>query len=117
MLKPFSLIFFIMVFAWVVHIFLTTDGSERIERTCSPVEVFGKVAISGAALMADQFTPVMQETMNKWVYGCRYVVWRSVYEEDYLGYLMEVEAEQAAAKPGDTAGLRARNTGNTAAQK
>lgn len=95
MLKPFSLLFFIVVLTWVVRIFLTTDGSVRIERACEPVEIFGKVSVSATALVADQFTDEMQVTMNQWVYGCRYMVWRSVYEEEYLLYLKELETQQA----------------------
>lgn len=103
MFKPFSLLFFVAVFTWIVRIFLTTDGSERIARTCEPVEIFGRVSISATALVADQFTGDMQQLMNTWVYGCRYMVWRSTYEEDYLRYLQEVEASEktkgAPAKP------------------
>jgi signal transduction histidine kinase len=97
MFKPFSLLFFVLVFTWVVRIFLTTDGAERIERTCEPVEVFGKITVSGTALLADQFTTPVQATMNQWVYGCRYMVWRSVYEEEYLQWLMQNEAQDSAA--------------------
>lgn len=109
MFKPFSLIFFIAVFAWIVSIFLTTDGSERIERTCSPVEIFGKVAVSGTALVADQFTNPVQVAMNQWVYGCRYVVWRSVYEEDYLNYLMEAEASKSKSDMSEMSVHRGQN--------
>jgi len=109
MFKPFSLLFFIAVFTWIVRIFLVTDGSERIERSCTPVEILGQVTISATALVADQYTGNMQATMNQWVYGCRYVVWRSFYEEDYLRYQTESEAaadplSQAPSDPAEKRG-------------
>lgn len=92
MFKPFSLLFFVAVFTWIIRIFLTTDGAERIERTCTPVEIFGNASVSTTALVADQFTGNVQNVMNTWVYGCRYIVWRSFYEKDYLEFVNDTQS-------------------------
>jgi hypothetical protein len=97
MFKPFSLLFFVAVITWVVRIFITTDGSERIVRTCQPIDLFGGVAVSATALIADQFTQNVEDVKNKWVYGCRYIVWRSVYEKEYLDYLQQTQGGNATA--------------------
>ena len=53
--------------------------------------------VSATALVADQFTGDMQGLMQSWVYGCRYMVWRSFYEKDYLKHMEEQEAETGGA--------------------
>jgi hypothetical protein len=96
MFKPFSLLFFVAVFVWVVRIFLTTDGSERIVRTCQPIDILGNVSISTTALLADGLTQPITNVMNSWVYGCRYIVWRSIYEDDYLKYTQAQQTTDGA---------------------
>lgn len=93
MFKPFSLLFFIAVFVWIVRIFITTEPGERIERTCQPVGIMGNLLVSGTALTADQFTGEMAGLMDSWEYGCRYMIWRSLYEKEYLKR-MEVVSKQ-----------------------
>lgn len=83
MLKPFSLVFFILVMAWLGAIFVTSDPQKRIERTCSPVEYVDKAASSGMQLVDAAWGSSTHNFFVNAHYGCRFVVWRMFYEEEW----------------------------------
>lgn len=78
---------------WVAWIVLATGHDERIERTCQPVLWVGNVFTSLVALTASDYQDTVEGAFESADYGCRYTVWRLVYEDDYL---KAVEAEESA---------------------
>lgn len=83
MLKPFSLIFFIMVMAWIGAIFISSDPQVRMDRTCVPVEYMDKAGTGGMQLVDPTWGQATHKFFENMQYGCRFVVWRMFYEEDW----------------------------------
>lgn len=104
MLKPFSLIFFIAVMVWMGGIFVSTDPQVRMDRTCAPVEYMDKAG-SGAMQLIDpgwgHATHIFFENMQ---YGCRFVVWRVFYEEDWKRAQQQQQGRSQAAVRGAEGG-------------
>jgi hypothetical protein len=99
MLKPFSLIFFCLVLVWLGSIVVTSDPTERIDRSCSPLTIVDKAAVATALLLNEQLAAGTKRAMADWQYGCRFIVWKVFYEGDW-----QMHAAQAAAQ--DTAQQR-----------
>ena len=98
MLKPFSLIFFILVMVWCGAILITSDAQKRIDRTCLPVE-YADVGATAAMSLIDQGWGEGTHTFfARMHYGCRYVVWSMFYEKDWERYQRE-SAPAAAGGP------------------
>jgi hypothetical protein len=83
MLKPFSLIFFVVVMVWLGSIFVSTDPQVRLERSCSPVVVMDRVGTSAMQVLHSSWGPPTHEFFGAIHYGCRYVVWSVFYEDDW----------------------------------
>lgn len=81
MLKPFSMIFFILVMVWMGGIFLTSNTQTRIERACSPVTVSDKIVVAMVQLVYEQWALDAHKMMLQMEYGCRYTVWKTFYED------------------------------------
>lgn len=83
MLKPFSLIFFIVVMVWMGGIFVSTDPQVRMDRTCVPVEYMDKAGSGAMQLIDPGWGHATHKFFQNMQYGCRFVVWRVFYEEDW----------------------------------
>lgn len=81
MLKPFSLIFFMLVMIWTGSIFLTSSPSARVERACVPVTVADKVVVAIVQLLHEPWAFDAHQGMLNFEYGCQFTVWKTFYEE------------------------------------
>lgn len=88
-MSPFTnfLGFLISIFAalWVIPIFVTTSPQERMERACAPVTWTGKIGSSVAMLLdgSERTVNATQRSFAEAEYGCRFTLWRLVYEDDW----------------------------------
>lgn len=83
--------------AWLFWIFFASVPDERMRRACRPVNIVGNVFVSLTALGAERAVDNVKGTFNSVEYGCRYMVWRLLYEEDYLEYIEDQEQGVAPA--------------------
>lgn len=83
MFKPFSLVFFIAVLAWIGSVLITTDPQKRIDRFCVPVEYTDRAATSGMQLLDASWGASTHKFFENIQYGCRFVVWKMFYEEEW----------------------------------
>jgi hypothetical protein len=83
--------------AFVVWIFMSSNPSIRIERTCKPLAWTGNIITSLTALAV----PSQQQRVQKWSrkldYGCQYTLWRLFYQDRYNQYLQELQKKNAVA--------------------
>lgn len=101
MLKPFSMIFFILVMVWMGGIFLTSNTQTRIERACSPVTVSDKIVVAMVQLVYEEWALDAHKMMLQMEYGCRYTVWKTFYEDvlDRSATTTPVAKPSAASAP------------------
>lgn len=76
----------ILFFIFMAYILLATTPMARIERACMPVVWTGNVTESVALLLSPRYAKSTERWFQKTDYGCRYVIWRFFYEEEYLEY-------------------------------
>lgn len=81
MLKPFSMIFFILVMVWTGAIFLTSSPATRIERACVPATVADKIVVAIVQLAYEPWALDAHQMMLNVEYGCKYTVWKTFYED------------------------------------
>lgn len=79
-LSIFGLAFMVFV-VWVV---IAASNDARIERTCRPVLWLGNISVSMASLVNSNKEEYVQHIFNKMNYGCRYTIWRLLFEKEYL---------------------------------
>ena len=86
--------FFAILFVlWAGWIVMATSNTARIERFCQPVLWTGNIATSITALTVSKYQDNVEEAFNSFDYGCRYSVWRLLFEESWID---EKEAEEQA---------------------
>lgn len=120
MLKPFSLIFFILVMVWAGSILVTSDAHKRIDRTCIPVEYADIGATSAMTLVDQGWGDSTHRFFTRMHYGCRYVIWSMFYEREWKDYqntqrqqaqpaqaVAPASAASAASKPATAASAAA----------
>lgn len=95
MLKPFSLIFFVAVMVWMGAIFVSADPQTRMDRFCIPVEFARRAATGGMGLVDDGWGASTNKFFDNMHYGCRYVMWRMFYEEEWD----KAQQKKPAARP------------------
>lgn len=83
MFKPFSIAFFILAFVWFGSILITTDPQARMDRGCLPVTILDKVGSAGMQVLNDPWGESTHKFFEKTHYACRYIVWKTFYEEDW----------------------------------
>lgn len=98
----------LFVGVWFVSIFIVTSPMDRLERSCAPVTWLGNMTTSLSMLLdIDEATLVKTKSMFKrGTYGCKFVLWRVVYEDDWKAAKAaqakrEEEAARAAASQPD----------------
>lgn len=89
-----STLFGVALLIWVAWIILATDHVARIERTCQPILWAGNAITSIIALTVPAYQDKVDASFARLDYGCRYTVWRLVYEQDYLKHLEAQEMVQ-----------------------
>ncbi len=95
--KPISWIFGVLVLLWVLTILSTTDPQARIDRTCLPVGFLDRFASAAVALADPDWGSTTHRVMQEGHYGCRLVVWRVFYEDDWRQNHPEAAVQPAAA--------------------
>ena len=80
MLKPFSMIFFILVMVWAGGILVSSDPNTRIERACVPVSYLDKAVVAVVQLVHEPFAMSTHRLMVRIEYGCQFTVWKTFYE-------------------------------------
>jgi hypothetical protein len=83
MLRPFALIFFVMVFGWLGWTALPSDAQVRMARACFPVNAAGNLTTSAVMLVHRDWGVDSQDMFDQAAYGCRYMLWRAFYEEEW----------------------------------
>lgn len=83
MFKPFSILFFIASMIWFGSILITTDPQARMDRTCIPVDYAKRATTAGLLLVNDEWSQESDKLFDKWLYGCKFVIWRMFYENDW----------------------------------
>lgn len=74
----------LLFLGWV---FVSSSGTERIQRFCAPVAWVGNVTVSATALASPDSQKSVGRSMNKVTYGCEYLVWRLFYQSSYNEYM------------------------------
>ena len=79
-----GLISAILILWFIGWIMIATDPQVRINRGCAPVGWTGSLFVSLTAMVWDSQVRNVQGVSDRMEYGCRYALWRSFYEKDYL---------------------------------
>ena len=82
----------LLFLAFVVWVFIAGDPNERIARACKPIGWTGNVITSMAALASPDYQQDTQRWFDGFEYGCRFIVWRAIYQDAY-----NAEQQKAAA--------------------
>lgn len=82
--------------AFVVWVFISPNPSKRIDRVCAPIEVVGNATTSLTSLVLPQHQVRMDRWFKKFDYGCEFLTWRMVYQDEYNEYLRNKEMADAA---------------------
>jgi hypothetical protein len=80
-LKPFAMLFFIVVMVWVGAILVTSNASKRIERACFPVGLMDRVVVATVQLLHEPWAADAHHYMKSIEYGCQFTVWKTFYED------------------------------------
>lgn len=81
--KPFELIFFVAVLAWVGIILLADGPRNRIEQICKPVEWSGRLAGSMASLSSSEAESKTRLFFTNRTQDCYMLIFKQFYEADY----------------------------------
>lgn len=112
MLKPFSMIFFILVMVWTGAIFLTSNAATRIERACVPTTVADKIVVAVVQLVYEPWAIDAHQAMLNLEYGCKFTVWKTFYED-----VLERTGAEAPTAKNSTGSKKAEPTSTVVAPK
>lgn len=98
MSKPFELIFFIAVMAWIGSIMIAEGPRNRIEMICKPAEWGGRVAGSVASMSSASAEEKTQSFFRDRTKDCQMIVFKQFYEETYQELQRSQVAEEAARR-------------------
>lgn len=88
---------FVAYFIWV---FLSTNGMERIERACTPVEWTSDIVTPFVNLLVPTLEEDFENGFKKATYSCQYTLWSFAYKEEYEKKLEEEAAKKAINNQG-----------------
>lgn len=91
-----STIIGVALLVWVVWIIFATSNVARIERTCQPILWAGNFVTSIVALTVPAYQDNVERAADRLDYGCRYSVWRLLFEKSYLESQQAQRGEDAA---------------------
>lgn len=89
-----SLLWSFAFIVYVVWIFVTTDGSERIQRACKPIEWTGNVATSLTYLTVPAWEMKTDKIFKKATYGCQFTIWQLFYEKDFIAKMEAIKKQE-----------------------
>lgn len=84
--------------AFIGWVIITANAMTRIERACAPVGWGANVLTSVTALALPSQQKPLQDLGDRLEYGCRFTIWRLLYQKEYNEYLA---AGGKAVKPED----------------
>lgn len=73
--------------AFIGWVIITANAMTRIERACAPVGWGANVLTSVTALALPSQQKPLQELGDRLEYGCRFTIWRLLYQKEYNDYL------------------------------
>ena len=76
----------VLTLVFVFYCAIGQKGEERMNRICSPFSVIANFVTSFTALLWDGSEVGTKEVFDNITYGCKYTVWRMVYETDWQDY-------------------------------
>lgn len=79
-----ELLLWVPVLFFVVWVFIAPTPETRIQRTCEPINWVGSLATSTTALANEKHTQTSARWSDKLNYSCQYLIWRLLYQDDYL---------------------------------
>lgn len=79
-----ELLLWVPVLFFVVWVFIAPSPEMRIQRTCEPINWVGNMATSTTALANEKHTQNSARWSDKLNYSCQYLIWRLLYQDDYL---------------------------------
>lgn len=92
-------ILFILLIVWILWFMSATQPASRIERVCRPAYWFGNIFVSIAELGQDpQAVLNVVRLRTQLDYGCRHVIWKQFYYEDWLKAKQALEQAKAAGR-------------------
>lgn len=94
--KPFATFFFILFAVWLGSIFVTSDNSKRLDRSCYPVQAVGKLSASVMSLFGTELESETKKGFEKLDKSCQYIVWRQFYadeDKERLQRIQELETQ------------------------
>jgi len=74
----------IPVLFFIFWVFTAPMPEERIVRACEPINWVGNLATSTTALSKEDHTLTAARWSDKLNYSCRYIIWRLLYQDEYL---------------------------------
>jgi hypothetical protein len=80
-LKPFAMIFFVLVMVWIGAILVTSNPSSRIDRACFPIALLDRVVVATVQLLHEPWAADAHHYMRSFEYGCQFTIWKTFYEE------------------------------------
>lgn len=90
-----------LLILFVLWVAIGNGAEDRIVRSCKPVVWFGNLSVSVVQLIDPDYQDAAQEAFDRMDYGCRYSIWRLLYEKEYL---KDLEEKQKAEAEGVTNG-------------
>jgi len=98
--KPFELILFVAVMAWVGWVFIAETPMERLDHTCRPVNWIGRAASSLVSIVSIEGEEKTAAFFDDRVHNCKMFMWKQFYQVRYEEMVKAKadEARQAAAK-------------------
>lgn len=79
-----SILWAFAIVSFVVWVFLSTDGNERIERGCKPITWTGEVTTSLVSIITPSYEQNVEDGFKKATYTCEFTIWRFFYEEKWI---------------------------------
>lgn len=79
----------IPVLFFIFWVFTAPVPEERIVRACEPINWVGNLATSTTALSKEDHTLTAARWSDKLNYSCRYIIWRLLYQDEYLKAVQE----------------------------
>lgn len=97
----------IPVLFFIFWVFTAPVPEERIVRACEPINWVGNLATSTTALSKEDHTLTAARWSDKLNYSCRYIIWRLLYQDEYLkaveeGRVVPVAGGHKAVEPQKT---------------
>lgn len=78
------------------YILIAGNPLARIDRTCSPISWVGKAVSAASGIFSDSLAATMHNGAAQAQQGCRYVVFKTFYADEFAAAKREADADAAA---------------------